>query len=253
MPLSQYGVWAGSRLWPNVATPRSGRSTSGQTKPVAAITSSTSKVEFLAARTRPARDHERPIVAPDDALGCGVEDRHAATQHVVLDRLDVAGPDPDERSGVDRQLGRRRRGDDDPARPVEQAGGQLEPGVLLADDVHALVRIRVGRPRVGVVRGVLDPRRPRPVGLGDTDRDHERPGPVLPVGRLDDERRRRAFLATRARPAAAVPDRDPRRAPRSARGSPPSRAARESTTSPSMRSGMIARCSGSSARRLFQS
>src|SRR5204863_97783 len=38
--LSQKGVWAGSRLWPNVATPSAGRSRSGVTKPVAAITSS---------------------------------------------------------------------------------------------------------------------------------------------------------------------------------------------------------------------
>src|SRR5438105_881150 len=40
--LSQNGVWVGMRLWPKVATPTCGRPCSGETKPVAAITSSTS-------------------------------------------------------------------------------------------------------------------------------------------------------------------------------------------------------------------
>ena len=69
--LSQYGVWAGSRLWPNVVTPRSGRSSSGATKPVAAITSSTSNRQLVAAAGRSGADLEaaassrsiRPIAA----------------------------------------------------------------------------------------------------------------------------------------------------------------------------------------------
>ena len=42
--LSKNGVSAGSRLWPNVATPSAGRSRSGATNPVAAMTSSAATV-----------------------------------------------------------------------------------------------------------------------------------------------------------------------------------------------------------------
>ena len=47
LALSQYGVCAGRRLWPKTETPSWGRSRSGATKPVAAMTSSTSKTSVL--------------------------------------------------------------------------------------------------------------------------------------------------------------------------------------------------------------
>ena len=145
--LSHQGVWAGSRLAPNVATPSSGRSTSGHTNPVAEMTSSTSTRQVAAAVGPAQADVERAIAAGDplDAFDGRIEDGDAATQDVVLVRLDVAGPDADQRPRVDRQLGVRRRDEDELARPRQQAVGQLEPGVLLADDAARACR-RTSRP-----------------------------------------------------------------------------------------------------------
>ena len=52
--------------------------------------------------------------------------------------------------------GARRRGEGDPARPLEETGGELEAGVLLAEDEETLAGIRLGGPGVGIVDGQLD-------------------------------------------------------------------------------------------------
>ena len=181
---------------------------------------------------------------------------HAAAEDVVLVRLDVARPDADERLRVDRQLRRRRRDEDELARPRQEPGGELEAGVLLADDEDPPVGVRLGR--AGRRRSGWRARCPgagRRVRLGDADREDERRGSGT---------RRRSSRATNRSPVGG-PRRGgspssgsrsgPRRrpAPRTARGSPPSPAATGSTTSrPSARAGSPCG-SGSSARRLFQS
>ena len=97
--LSQKGVWTGSRL-ARPATPNS-EVASGGVNPVAAMTSSTSRA------IRPAvgrlDDRRRPSGRPLDPVDRGVQDADAATQDVILVRLDVAGPNADERLRRDRQ------------------------------------------------------------------------------------------------------------------------------------------------------
>jgi len=80
---------------------------------------------------------------------------------MILEGLHVARPDPHQRAGVDRQLGCRGRGEDDPTRPGQEAAGQLEAGVLLADDEDPPIGIALGRPRVGIVRRVPVQRHPK--------------------------------------------------------------------------------------------
>jgi hypothetical protein len=58
-----------------------------------------------------------PLDRPDR----GVEHRNATAEHVVLERLEVARPDADQRAGIDRQRGRRWRREHDLARPRQQA------------------------------------------------------------------------------------------------------------------------------------
>ena len=157
--LSQYGVWAGSRLWPNVVTPRSGRSRSGVDEAGRGDDLVGLDRELVAARRRPDPDDQAvAVVGPLDPADRRVEDRHAAAEDVVLERLDVARPDADERLRVDRELRRRRGGEDDPAGPRQQPGRQLEAGVLLADDEDPPAGVRLGRAGVGVVGGQLDAR-----------------------------------------------------------------------------------------------
>ena len=140
--------------------------------------------------------HRQPVVAPlqvdpqaarhlDDPLDRGRQDVDAAAEGRVLERLDVAGPDADERAGLDRRLGRRRRGERDPAGPLEEARRQLEAGVLLAEDEQALPGVRLGRAGVGVVDGQLDAGRRGAVRLGDADGQDQVPAAILAVARDD--------------------------------------------------------------------
>ena len=146
---------------------------------------------------------------PLDRADRRVEHRHAAAEHVILVRLDVAGPHPDERARVDAQGGRRRRGEDDLARPRQQRAGQLEPRVLLAEDEHPLPGVRLDGLDLAVVMGELDPRRIGNVRLGDADGKDEDAAAVLAVARFDDEGRAPgALLDARPRPGAAVADGD---------------------------------------------
>src|SRR5207245_11057974 len=108
--------------------------------------------------------------------------------------------DSEERWRVDRELRRRRRREHDLLRPLQESGRELEPGVLLADDEHALPGIRLGRPRVGVVRDVLDPRHRRPPRLRDADREDRDLTAILAVRRFEYPA---IVVATRCGPAAA--------------------------------------------------
>ena len=60
LALSHQGVWTGSRLCPTVPTPSAGRSTSGATKPVAEMTSSTSSDRSPPRSVRRRRTVRRP-------------------------------------------------------------------------------------------------------------------------------------------------------------------------------------------------
>ena len=182
----------------------------GVTKPVAAITSSTSNASSAPpsiGRVRTTKPAVRPAARCRSIEASRIA--HAAAQDVVLERLDVARPDADQRVGVDRQLRRRRRGEDDPARPRQEPGRELEAGVLLADDEDALAGVRLRRPRVGVVGDVLDARASAGVyGSATPTAKTSDLAAVLAVGRLEHERVAvRAVLAARRRPAAAVADR----------------------------------------------
>src|SRR5204862_8330253 len=93
-----------------------------------------------------ARVHAEEAAASLDPLDRCVEDDHAACQNMVLVRLHVPRADADERARVDRELRRRWRREDDLLRPLQETGGELEAGVLLADDEDAPPGIRFGRP-----------------------------------------------------------------------------------------------------------
>ena len=86
------------------------------------------------------------------------------------------------------------------AGPLEQPRRQLEAGVLLADDEDALVGVRLGRARAGVVRDELDPRRVRHPGSATPTAKMSDRGAVLAVARLEDE-----LLASAAAGSRRVP------------------------------------------------
>ena len=157
---SHSGVTAGSFAWPNVVTPRSVRSCSGQVNPVAAMTSSASTLigSPLSVRLRSTRN---PSPTWLDRVDRGVEDRDPEAEEVVLERLHVARPDADQRLRLDRGLGGRRRRDRDLRRPRREPRGELEARVLLADDEQPLAGVRRRLAGLGVVARVLDPRRAR--------------------------------------------------------------------------------------------
>ena len=155
-------------------------------------------------------DGQPPVGGPLDPVGRGVEHADPTAEDVVLVRLDVPGADTDQRLGIDRQPDLRRRRDDELARPRQQAGGQLEARVLLADDQDPAVGVLLDRADVGVVMGVLHPDPGRGVRLGHADRDDQHPRGVRAIGRLDLEPVAVGgrHLA-RARPAGAVAHLDP--------------------------------------------
>ena len=137
----------------------------------------------VAAAVGPPEVHRQGAVAARhglDALDRGVEDGHAAAEHVVLVRLDVPGADADQRAGVDRQARGRRRREHQLARPRQKAVGELEPGVLLADDEDALPGVALGFLDVRVVTRVLHAGAGWDVGLGHADGDDERLGAIVP-------------------------------------------------------------------------
>src|SRR5439155_400290 len=70
----------------------------------------------------------------------------------ILVGLDVARAHADEGMSVDRKLGRAGRREDDLPGPRQQAGGDLESRVLLADDEDAAVGIGLDRTQLAVVR-----------------------------------------------------------------------------------------------------
>ncbi len=70
--------------------------------------------------------------------------------------------------------------------------------------------VRLGRPDLGVVVGELHPDAGRGERLRHADRDHQRIGPVLAIGRLEDEAAAvRLVDAARARPSTVVAHIDP--------------------------------------------
>ena len=151
------------------------------------------------------------VAVLDDRGDRGVEDLHAQAQEVVLERLDVAGPDPGQRPLLDRGLGGRRRAHGDRRRPGREPGGELEPGVLLADDEDPLAGVPRRIAGVGVVARELDARRRRAPRLGHAHGEHEVRRPVRAVGGLEHEDRAvRALLHRRRLPLAVVADRDAR-------------------------------------------
>ena len=177
---------------------------------------------------------------------------------MVLEGLDVAGADADQRPGVDRQSRPGRRREDDLARPRQQPGRQLEARVLLADDEHPSTGVGLDRPDLGVVVGELHARPRRRVRLGDADGHDQDAAAVDAVGRLDDEPLARPPLPPGASPSSGSHTGSAARpVPRRPRGWPPSRPATGSTSCrPSARPGAPgspvprrAGCSSRSARR----
>src|SRR5919106_5157738 len=156
---------------------------------------------------RAAARHTPTRTRPLDPLERHVERERAAAQARVLVGLQVAHADGGERDHGG--LNRTRRAEDYLARPGEKPVRGLEAGVPLADDEDALSLVLLPRPRLGVMRNVLDPRDRRLPGSRDADRKdggaaavlaggrHERQAPVvLPSGRLPAA----AVTHTRARP-----------------------------------------------------
>jgi hypothetical protein len=140
---------------------------------------------------------------PLDLLDRRIEDVDPAPEVVVLVGLQVARADADQRARHDRQLRLARRAQHDLPGPRQEALGQLEAGVLFADDEDALAGVLRRGHRLGVVGHVLDPRRGRLPRLGHADGEHEVLGPVLAVRRLEDEA---VLLGTGRRPAHPVTD-----------------------------------------------
>src|SRR5205814_5163840 len=132
-----------------------------------------------------ARVHAEDVAASLYALDRRIEDDDAACEDMVLVRLHVPRADADERARVDRELRRRWRREDDLLGPLQETGGELEAGVLLADDEDAAPGIRFGRPRLGVVRRVLDPGHLRTPRLGDPDREERDLTPIVAVARFE--------------------------------------------------------------------
>ena len=141
-------------LWPKVGDAEGRQVEQRAVKPVAAMTSSASTSRLAApseARVRTRSSRPRRSMRVDR----GIEDEDAAAHEAVLDRLDVARADAGQRVRVDRQLGRPRRGEHDPAGPRQEAAGQLEAGVLLADDEQPLAGVGLRGARGDVVGDVL--------------------------------------------------------------------------------------------------
>ena len=156
--LSHHGVWTGSRLAPNGRDPEV-----GQVLQRGDEAGRGDDVVDLDREVRPAVGASQvrgqpPVADRLDPVDRGVEDADAATQDEVLVRLDVARPDADQRLRLDRQLGVRRRHEDQLARPRQHPGRELEARVLLAEDEHAMVGVLLDRADVGVVVGVLHAR-----------------------------------------------------------------------------------------------
>src|SRR5213080_418455 len=112
--LSQNGVWVGMRLWPKVATPTCGRSCSGETQPVAAV-SRALRVDGVAGSRWLHSLYRR------------VEDDHPSGQGPVLVRLNISSPHTHERPRVDRELCAAGRGEHYLPRPGQEPGRNLEP------------------------------------------------------------------------------------------------------------------------------
>ena len=151
--------WAG-RCARTGSTPTEARSPSGQRKPEAAMTSSTSTTKGWPLSERRVWT-AMPRVAPLEPLDRGVQDEDAAAELGILPGLDVASPYAGQGVQVDRELCRARRGQHDGAGPLQEAARDLEAGVLLADDEEALAGIAGGVPCLRVVGGQLDARRLR--------------------------------------------------------------------------------------------
>ena len=218
LALSHHGVWTRQLARPNVATPRSGRSRSGADEPGRRDDVVDLDGEVAAAVGPPQADVEAPSpLALDAGRSPASRIGDAAAQDVVLVRLDVAGPDPDERASCRPTAWRAtaRRG---------RAGGPTAAGRWRARSPEfCLPMMKTRRPAyvsagadVGVVVGVLHPRPGRRVRLGDADRDDQRCGAVRPVGGLDDRTGPSVGPLEQARPgpAAVVADLDRRPAPR---------------------------------------
>ena len=156
-----------------------------------------------------------PVADRIDPVDRRVEDADAAAQDEVLERLDVARPDADQGLGLDRQARLRRRHQDQLPGPRQEPGREFEPGVLLAQDQDAAIGVRLGRPHVGVVVGVLHPDTGRRERLGDADRDDEDAAAVA-CRRSSRPRtgRRRASRPGASRSSGSRTGRRPRRARR---------------------------------------
>ena len=172
---------------------------SGQTKPVAAMTSSTVG-DQVAAAVGPSKvdvERARPRRARSGRWRHRGRSRHRPAR----------GPRRAGRSGPGRRPGTGCRPtawpatattSDELARPGQEPAGQLEPRVLLADDEHATVGVGLGRPDVGVVVRHA----PCPASAGCTARRR----PPRRRGRGSDTRRRSSRRSKRS-PSAVDTDR----------------------------------------------
>jgi hypothetical protein len=124
-----------------------------------------------------------------------------APPRVLLVRLEVAHPNRRERE--DGRLHRAGRDERDLLRPRKEPVRDLEAGVPLADDQHALARIPLRRAGVDVVRGVVEAGERRAPRLGDAEREDGGAAPVVAVRGREHEP---LALAPRRLPLAAVAD-----------------------------------------------
>ena len=170
------------------------------------MTSSASNVRSEPPSVRRIRMLNAPPGSRSMRSSAAFSTRDATAQDVVLERLDVSGPDPDERLRVDRQTRRRGRREDQLARPRQEAVGQLEARILLPDDEHPLVRIGLGGADIGIVVGVLEAVPGRDERLGDAHGDDKSPAGVDAVRRLDGEPRPSGLVDPGRRPSAVVAD-----------------------------------------------
>ena len=194
-----------------MTTPRSARSRSGAREPGRG--DDVLRLEpQVAAAVGPAQVHgQRPVAALRPARSDRWPHRRAR-RHRPGRGPRRAGRSARERrpSGprLHRQLRVRRRHEGQRAGPRQEPVGQLEPGVLLAQDDHPATGIRLGRADLGVVVGEVHAVAGRRVRLGHADGDDHRIGLVDAVARLDDEA---APVSRPGRlPAAVVADRQVR-------------------------------------------
>ena len=117
---------------------------------------------------------------------------------------------------VDRKLGRAGRREDDLPGPRQQAGGDLESRVLLADDEDAAVGIGLDRTQLAVVRDLGNSRNRGAKRLRHADREDQDRSAVFAVRRAKYEVAG-AVLAGRL-PSASVPD--PQAGPSCEQGQP---------------------------------